>query len=691
MNILKIQDNLKNLSDEQLAQEMRLPSGSSPQYLVMTEMQRRQKMREEFSGNEPPKTTMAEEMSGDVPPAPPVGGQPPDGGQAEMAPQEANAQGLMGLPDQTMAGGAMRARISGQPQQMDGMTAMPPQGMAAGGAVQFGNPFAGAQMGSAPSSTGYAPIQQYSPKYYAPNKATDYGDIRHQFDGMFATKKGAPNPRVRMSDAERYGIPAGMAAPTYGTTPGLNQTFTGKEGQNAHYSFANDAARDAYIKSMTPVKKADGGPIYAAGGIFTGQPYTPSSDPTQMSDDELLAAATGKDAAQRDPARAELDRRNSQSRIGRMGGDLYRAAGNIGEKIPYVAPYMFPPTLVPTVVGDIVKGTSDYLSAPSAPINVPRLSGRDIPGAVEAVSEYEVPEQLAPPEDVGKGTNAPMVPPNVAPRKRTPLSAPVSGPSDKGIASLPTGPKGMTYEDYMRQANELISGGREDPEALKNRSFNNALMKLGLGMAGSKSQSLLGAVAEGGLPALEGYNEDEAQRRKDDRALVSDKLATLGVGAQMSQAEAKAADERAYREADAEIRRSEVAARREDALLTRAQRETELDLRKLQLDAEIFNARNPESRRVAEEAYGPGGAVIAERIKLLNVLSDNLVAQQKTAKDALLNNPNQSTQDDYDFVTAKLNETNRNFEILASTGRTAQSSTTPTKPPPSEYSIPGTR
>ena len=48
MNILQLQDNLKNFSEEQLVNEMRRPSGMAPQYLVLSEMNRRQRVKSDY-------------------------------------------------------------------------------------------------------------------------------------------------------------------------------------------------------------------------------------------------------------------------------------------------------------------------------------------------------------------------------------------------------------------------------------------------------------------------------------------------------------------------------------------------------------------------------------------------------------------------------------------------------------------
>jgi hypothetical protein len=48
MNIIDIQDDLKNLPEQALMQEMQRPTGSAPQFLVLGELKRRKQMREDY-------------------------------------------------------------------------------------------------------------------------------------------------------------------------------------------------------------------------------------------------------------------------------------------------------------------------------------------------------------------------------------------------------------------------------------------------------------------------------------------------------------------------------------------------------------------------------------------------------------------------------------------------------------------
>ena len=63
MNILELQDNLKDLPDSALMREMQMPSGSAPQFLVLSELKRRKRMRDEFQRQEASNMpTVAEEV-----------------------------------------------------------------------------------------------------------------------------------------------------------------------------------------------------------------------------------------------------------------------------------------------------------------------------------------------------------------------------------------------------------------------------------------------------------------------------------------------------------------------------------------------------------------------------------------------------------------------------------------------------
>ena len=119
MNILEAEDIVKGLPDQVLYQYAENPPPQIPQFLAISEVQRRQDMRQRFQarqgGNEP--TIKDQILQGGIASA---GGPPPGGGEPPpMAPMGAAPPGA-----------PMQQPMTGAP--------MPPMGMAEGGAVQGG-------------------------------------------------------------------------------------------------------------------------------------------------------------------------------------------------------------------------------------------------------------------------------------------------------------------------------------------------------------------------------------------------------------------------------------------------------------------------------------------------------------------------------------------------------------------------
>ena len=99
MNMIDIQDKLKGLSEQQLVSEMQSPTGTAPQFLVLSEITRRKRMRDSFQNQQSqPNTSIAEEAiaSAGV----------PGGGIASMArslaPNSSIAQNTAAMPSQPM-------------------------------------------------------------------------------------------------------------------------------------------------------------------------------------------------------------------------------------------------------------------------------------------------------------------------------------------------------------------------------------------------------------------------------------------------------------------------------------------------------------------------------------------------------------------------------------------------------------
>tara|TARA_Y100001937_G_C7134282_1_gene339118 strand:+ start:1255 stop:3555 length:2301 start_codon:yes stop_codon:yes gene_type:complete len=107
MNIIDIQDQLKNFSEDQLINEMQMPSGNTPQFLVLSEIQRRKRMRDDFAKRQAAQQpTVAEEAIA-------AAGVPQSGiaGMSEaMAPKSTMVQNAVGsaMPEAMRSGGLMQ-------------------------------------------------------------------------------------------------------------------------------------------------------------------------------------------------------------------------------------------------------------------------------------------------------------------------------------------------------------------------------------------------------------------------------------------------------------------------------------------------------------------------------------------------------------------------------------------------------
>lgn len=108
MNILQMEDLVKGMPDEMLMQEAQMPSGQIPQFLALSEVQRRKEMRDKFQA--PPQATVADQIlqsgiASAMPQQPPQGGMAPPQGPPMGAPQGPVMAYGGGMMPYTMADG----------------------------------------------------------------------------------------------------------------------------------------------------------------------------------------------------------------------------------------------------------------------------------------------------------------------------------------------------------------------------------------------------------------------------------------------------------------------------------------------------------------------------------------------------------------------------------------------------------
>ncbi len=118
MNIVQLQDLLKGTPDARLQQEMSQPSGTIPQYLVLSEIVRRDKMRQ--SVQDQPKTTVAQDVMSQIP-APAIQPMQPQQEdqqmQQEQQPAEGYASGGFISPSAAMGNAGVRGFSPEAPKQ----------------------------------------------------------------------------------------------------------------------------------------------------------------------------------------------------------------------------------------------------------------------------------------------------------------------------------------------------------------------------------------------------------------------------------------------------------------------------------------------------------------------------------------------------------------------------------------------
>jgi hypothetical protein len=208
VDILEIEDVLKGLPDQALRQEAQQPSGQVPQYMVVSEIQRRSKMRKRFEAQqEQPSTTVAEQIL--------------TGGVASVAPPPPQMMGAMGMPQQPPAPPQQppmgQQQPPMQPQQMppqqppmpqQGAPMPPPVQMQEGGQTPYSNP----------QGLIIQALEEGVPGSVLVQQAPQFADLINRLEAQMLTKMGVDQyenikqdyiPYGREFDSDLASAPAG--------------------------------------------------------------------------------------------------------------------------------------------------------------------------------------------------------------------------------------------------------------------------------------------------------------------------------------------------------------------------------------------------------------------------------------------------------------------------------------------------
>ncbi len=144
---------------------------------------------------------------------------------------------------------------------------------------------------------------------------------------------------------------------------------------------------------------------------------------------------------------------------------------------------------------------------PETPAMPPLPAARQEPGMPEGQNQ---PRSAGGPTQPRSGTAAPS---EVAP----------SGAGAPTLASVFRENEGL-FSDGIAGLRERAREERVDPEARRNQAVNMALIEAGLRIASSRNPSLMGAIGEGALPAVQSYNQQLGQIRTEQREARRDEL-----------------------------------------------------------------------------------------------------------------------------------------------------------------------
>lgn len=479
MNIVQLQEQLKNFSQDQLVREMQSPSGSAPQFLVLGEIMRRQKMQQDFATQQAkgqPQSTVAEEAV--------AAAGVPQGGIADMARALAPKTDMTGNTGvQAMAtGGSVKKMKAGDIvvrngrrliEQEDGTykdergrrVLTPAQDIREGIAT----------LRSIPSRLGAA-ARDFSAEFANQMNAdlTAAGDTalrRQMAENAFNLRAGpdtsyryppVPTPdmsgidNVAMALEGRTGFPTGMPTREEEAIAARNELLGGLVNR-----FDQQAAQEELMS-------AGGG----RAGFRTGFPQGVSA-PKGFVPLDVLAERIAQGEAAR------------EMRAGPMTA-MPAPPGVVAPQ--YTADTIFDPMLGVPISGGGVEGETPAVEAPKEQGPAFEREGRGGPTLDEliALEESRAADAAAATQSSGGGGGG------------------------GGIA----GAGGMS--DYEKQLMDMIS--RREKAAQQDKWL--ALAQVGLNMMASKEPTFLGAVGEAGLKGVETARSARDQYDKDRMELL---------------------------------------------------------------------------------------------------------------------------------------------------------------------------
>jgi len=458
MNLFKLSEQLKDFSKDQLVQEMKMPSGSVPQYLILSELQRRTRMEQAADGMTGPEpTTVAED-----------------------------AVAAAGLPQAGLAGMARAMAPQTDMTENSGIAAMAPQG-APVERMQEGGEVEGPYTSRLRDLTELQRALEEARVQTEENLQRILRAGRDEEPGVRQVEPSLDTSRLR--DAQRM--------MEVNQTPGVGLPFVDA-------ALFADADADVFARPENRAVRAELATRELGNvGPVQGPPMPPGEEPSigdvapRVSDVEV-----GPGPMTATEELAEIQRRGDRP------FPMLSDTPDIFEAPEFRAPSRPGPVQGPNLPREPVdpgefSGLPDYMTDPTAPppedIRNPLrvLFGDD---AIDAIPRRARPE----PEPLPQDTGTPLVDQDVEdllppPREAEPSEAGPGGPGAPGGA-----------------------GGGSDLDRLYEQDRWLALARFGLGLMGSREPTLGGAIGEAGQSALDymaGARESMMDRRMQEAEL----------------------------------------------------------------------------------------------------------------------------------------------------------------------------
>jgi len=279
MNILQVQDALKNASDIQLAGELQNPTGLAPSYLVLSEMKRRQQMRQGAMASPAPQSSMAEEAAS----------------QADYYPEEQPQEEEAGI-EAFREGGVVR--------------------MAEGGVAEF-DPLSG--LGD--------PVREERRPWFEIDPLRRLREFTDQTRRMERARERGDIVVPPMPDYTVQGVEQEEPFARYRPAPAApaSERPASTEGQMPPTTVTAQAPAQSSAAAPAP---RGGGAMPSGGGMPSGQPSGQTTDPTiQALYDRLRATGRGREDYRKDAVNTAL----MQAGLAMMASKDPNALGSLGQ------------------------------------------------------------------------------------------------------------------------------------------------------------------------------------------------------------------------------------------------------------------------------------------------------------------------------------------------------------------------